>query len=83
MVRSWRQKLLVYSFNFSSLREESDLVPRHHWLSLGHVAIPETTTMAGKCSDWPGLSHMSHLCTGVESPTEAQGMRIGEDGRTQ
>lgn len=46
MVTSWRQKLLVYPFNFSSLREESDLVPKHHWLSLGHVTIPETTTMA-------------------------------------
>lgn len=28
------------------LREESDLVPKHHWLSLGHVTIPKTTTMA-------------------------------------
>lgn len=85
MVTSWRQKLLVYPFNFSSLRSwgKSQILfpsiigsPWVMWPSLKQPPWP------GKCSDWPGLSHMSHLCTGVESPTEAQGMTVGEDGRT-
>lgn len=46
------------------LQAESDLVLKRDLFSLGHMTIPEPTTLAREISDWLGLNPTSQLHTG-------------------
>lgn len=60
------------------LMGKEDLVLKHCWLSVRHVAIPGPSTTAREMLWFARPESHVALYTGVESPTEAQGLKVAE-----